>query len=269
MRTWVIGGAMMAAVAGTFPAVASAQLVVSSETVQEETALPGERYDGRVRVLNSGSDPIEVEIYQTDYLFQSDGKTEYPEAGTLARSNASWIRVSPATAVIPAGEEVGFAYTVSVPTGELAGTYWSMLMVEPLADAASLARSEDGLSVRTVVRFGVQVATHIREGAEHRLDIVGARVHADEEGRRLSFSLVNEGTAAYRPVVAVELYDTAGAMVAAESVERGLVYPGTSALQEFDLSALPDGTYRALVVVDTGAPDVFGAQFDLTLGPVR
>ena len=51
--------------------------------------------------------------------------------------------------------------------------------------------------------------------------------------------------------------------MAKEASERGLLYPGTSLRQEFRLGTLAAGTYKALVVVDTGGDQVFGGQFTL------
>lgn len=268
MRNLVFGMAAFAAAWG-MPAAAASQVMVASEAVQERTAAPGQTYEDRIRVYNQGSAPVELRVYQTDYVFQADGTTQYPAPGSEGRSNAAWLKVAPATVVVPAGEEVEIGYVVEVPAdGPLSGTYWSMVMVEPTGRdlATGSPPSDERLGVRTVVRFGIQVATHV-SGGEHVLDIAAAKVVRDPSGRRLiEFALRNQGSAGYRPDVALELYDAAGTLLATHTQQRGLLYPGTSTVQRFDLGDLPDGTYQALVVVDTDAADVFGAQFDLRLG---
>ena len=106
----------------------------------------------------------------------------------------------------------------------------------------------------------------MRGGGFHQLRFDDPRVVHEGGVRYLDVRLVNEGEARYRPKVAVEIYDRAGVLVSLLEEQRGLVYPGTSFLQRFDITDLEDGTLEALVLVDTGAPQLFGGQFTLRLG---
>lgn len=256
--------------AASAPAAAGAQIRVVGSSVQEREAAPGERYTGEIRLRNQGIEAKPVRIYRTDYLFYADGSNLYPDPGSHPRSNGDWIAVSPTDLVVPPGEEMGVTYQVTVPADPgAAGTFWSMIMVEPtepISDAPPES-DEPAIGLRTIVRFGIQVATHVPGEAEHRLRLGDPRVTRTDDGsRHLRFELVNEGEVGYRPKVSVEMYDEAGVLVATLEAQRGLIYPGTSALQRFDLSDLPGGSYEAVVVVDTGALQVFGAQFTLSLG---
>lgn len=251
------------------PDAAAAQIMVVGSSVQENQSAPGGTYTGEIRLRNQGPDAKPVRMYQTDYFFQADGTNRFPEPGSHARSNGAWVTVSPTDLVVPAGEDMTVTYQVEVPSGlSRAGTYWSMIMVEPtepLTDARE-DPSRPAIGVRTNVRFGIQIATHVPGDAEHRLRLGDPRVtNGDEGGRQLRFDLVNEGEVGYRPDVSVELYDVAGLLVATLEAQRGLIYPGTSAVQQFDLGDLQDESYEAVVVVDTGALKLFGAQFTLSL----
>lgn len=264
---WLTGAICLA---GMGPVRVAAQIMVVGNSVQEQQAASGERYTGEIRLRNQGTEAQPVRIYQTDYLFYADGTNLYPTAGSHPRSNGEWITISPMDLVVPGGEEVDVTYEVAVPAGgELAGTYWSMIMVEPTEAIVDIPEEtpEPVVGVRATVRFGIQVATHVPGEAQHALRLGNPRVTVDEGGSRsLEFQLVNEGGVGYRPAVSVEMYDDMAVLVATLEAQRGLIYPGTSALQRFDLSNLPGGSYEAVVVVDTGALEVFGAQFTLTLG---
>lgn len=266
----VVIAAGLALLLGSMAATAGAQIMVVGSSVQEHEAAPGEAYTGEIRLRNHGSDPQPVRVYQTDYLFYADGTNLYPDPGSHGHSNGEWIRVVPMDLVVPGGQEMGVTYHVTVPTDpSLGGTYWSMIMVEPAEPITDTPEDPErpAIGLRTIVRFGIQVATHMPAEAEHRLRLGDPRVTiGGDGGRHLQFELVNEGEVGYRPKVSVEMYDETGVLVTTLEAERGLIYPGLSALQRFDLTALSRGGYEAVVVVDTGAMTVFGAQFTLSLG---
>jgi hypothetical protein len=184
------------------------------------------------------------------------------------RSNAAWLRLPGSTLMIAPSSEAVLRYEVAVPEDADAGTtYWSMLMLEPGDRSGSdVAGSPGALTLRTVMRYGVQIATHVRGRAEPRVGLRRIRVVAGEgEARHLVFNVVNECESGFRPVVSLELFDTQGVSVATREAQRGLLYPGTSVLQRFDLGGLPPGDYEGQITVDTGGADVFGAQFRLSL----
>lgn len=271
MKVWMLG--LFSAAAVLMPLGADAQVMVVSNAVQEREALPGETYGGTIRLSNTSAEMQEVRVYQTGYLFHADGRSLHVAPDSQPRSNAGWMRVTPTSLVIAAGEVVDVSYTVSVPdAGVRAGTYWSMIMVEPLPRDVrdGSASGAPAVGVRTVLRFGIQVATHVSGDVPHRLRIDNASVVTGRAAEReLTFELINTGDAAYRPNVSVEIFDAQGASMETLEEQRGLIYPGTSTLQRFALTDLPAGQYEALVVVDTGAPEVFGAQIRLNVAATR
>jgi hypothetical protein len=107
---------------------------VIGELARKKTVRPGERYEGVVTVKNRGDTAAEVRLYQTDYLFYADGRNIYGEPGSAPRSNAPWITAGPAQLTVPPKGTSTFHYTVKVPEkNDLKGSFWSLLMVEPLA----------------------------------------------------------------------------------------------------------------------------------------
>lgn len=248
----------------------AAQVVVVSNSVQEHRAVAGESHSGVIRLRNNGGEAKEVRVYQTDYLFYADGRSEYADPGSHARSNARWLRVRPVSLVVAAGDQAEVHYTATVPVAgrePVTGTYWSMIMVEPV-EPVEAGPQQSGIGVRTVVRFGIQIATHVGAGsAVHRVQLGTPQVVVAADGTRaLELELGNNGEMGYRPKVTLELYDAGGGLVARIEEQRGLLYPGTGTLQRFPLGDLGQGNYEALLVVDTGAPDMFGGQFRLTIG---
>lgn len=246
------------------PAALAAQVSVISSTLEERQAAPGERYTGTVRLRNTSAGPQEARLYQTDYRFLADGRTFFAQPGTTPRSNAAWVQFNPARLTLAAGEEAVVAYAVSVPAGEeVRGSYWSVLMVET-ARPEPPAGARRGVGITPTVRYAVQVATHVGQ-AERRIAFEGARLVERGGARALEVDVVNTGQQADRLELHVDLFDAEGAPAGRLTSARGLVYPGTSIHQRFELPALPAGTYRALLVVDTGGDEVFGAEYTLRL----
>ncbi|MEP6619077.1 MAG: hypothetical protein ABJE47_07180 [bacterium] len=257
-----------AALAAMIPlAEASAQIAVLSDPVMENSAVPGQNAQGRLMLKNMSAEPQEARIYQTDYAFSADGRAAYGTPGATPRSNAKWIKLSTGYLVIPPGETVPVSYDIMVPSdSSLKGTYWSMLMVEAITDGSinsrrpPNARVQVGLSV--VTRYGTQIATHLGNPGTSRLAFDSLAATTDSTGQRgLRYDFINTGDRAQRYTMSVELYNEAGELVKKASQLRGLLYPGSSARQKFEVGALAHGTYTAVLVADAGGDQVFGGQF--------
>jgi len=253
------------------PAGGGRGMVVGGLT-RENAAQPGEKYQGTIVLKNSAEEPQELKVYQSDYLFFCDGTTQYGEPGKLKRSNADWVSFGPSWLTIPAKGTSIVNYAVEVPKDEsLRGTYWSMLMVELVGKESpesvlQPAENKSQLGVRQVVRYGIQMVTNIGDTGNPKPRFVETKLEAKEGGgRELLVDLVNDGDLWMRPLVWVELFDEAGRSVGKFEGGTMRVYPGTSVRYRIDLSDVPEGTYKALVVGDAGGERVFGARHTLKI----
>ncbi|MFT5145214.1 MAG: hypothetical protein ACI80V_001205 [Rhodothermales bacterium] len=116
------------------------------------------------------------------------------------------------------------------------------------------------------MRYGVQVATHITGTGHKNLALPDGKLIKSEEGE-VSFqvSLENVGSRMARPEVWVELYDDQGTAFGRREGVQNRIYPGTSVKQAIRLGDLGTGEYRALVILDDGENDVFGAKYRLKI----
>ncbi|HXD22472.1 MAG TPA: hypothetical protein VN613_03870 [Gemmatimonadaceae bacterium] len=257
--------ALTAVVLAAAPVAARAQIAVLSSTVVERTAAPGEKYEGTIIVSNPSAQPQVARIYQTDYRFASDGTAHYDEPGSTARSNASWITPQASRIVIPANSQVAVPYAVAVPLGDsLRGTYWSLIMVEgtPAEPGPGAGGAKPTVAIGAVMRYAVQLATHIRNSGSRTVEFTSPGASKTVTGGAvLDVDMTDTGERGFRPTLWVEVYDAQGALKAKVKQTRGLLYPGTSLHQHFDLGALPSGTYKAVVFADTGEDAVFATQY--------
>jgi hypothetical protein len=248
---------------------ALAQVVLHSSTVEEHTSSPGERYSGSIVLSNASDEPLAVRIYQTDYSFAANGTSEFPDPGTLPRSNARWVTLQGARIVIPAKGDAVVPYTVAVPKNDsLSGSYWSVIMVEGVAPhpAPSVRSGTPTMGLSSIVRYGIQVATHIDRSGKRTIRFADPSVSVDPSGKTsLDLDVFNDGERGYRPTVWIEVYDVEGIIRGKARQVRGLVYPGSSFHQHFDLGVLPKGKYKAVVFGDSGNEAVFARQFTINL----
>lgn len=247
---------------------ASAQILVTSPSVQERVARPGEEYAGTIDVRNTSTTAQKVSIRVVDYSFQADGTNRYDSAGTRPRSNAPWLTLTARTLEIPPQQQTTLGYVVRVPRSDsLHGSYASMVLVtgiprdEPTV-SGTRGRANAGLHSR--LSFGVQLATHLSGSAATQFAMEQLAISAPSSPERtLSVTVRNTGERAQRPMMSLELYRADGQLVASRKSQRGLIYPGSSVRQEFVLTGIPAGTYRALIQADAGEDDLFALQSDV------
>lgn len=251
---------------------ACAAIHVESSLYQEKETAPGALYRGTVTLRNSGELPVTAKLYLTDYSFSADGANRYSLPGTEPRSNGGWVHLAQEQVTIAPQASADVQYEVAVPADPaLHGSYWSMLMIEPLSAAES-----GGASVRhkgqvqaalsAVTRYGVQLATEIGNTGVRELRFDHPRLLKGPDGKKLlAVDVGNPGERTLRPQLALDLQLPGGAPVKGLPGGAHRLYPGSSAQFQIDVSALPGGTYRALLTADAGGDDVFGSQFDLTI----
>ena len=253
--------------------VAVSQVSVIGDLSNDKEAKPGERYDGLITVKNDSDEPQEVKVYQTDYSFACDGTNNYADPGTLTRSNAKWVSFSPSFFTVPPRGTATVNYTIQVPTDstakKLVGSYWSILMVEGIAkgsaeSAAQKDNKKPQMGIRQTIRYGIQVATHIAQTGTKKIDFLDAKLVTKDDGKKfLQVDIGNSGDVWVRPTMYVELFDDKGASKGKFPGVAYRLYPGTSVRQMIDLSTIQKGSYKALVVVDGGGEDAYGAEYNL------
>ena len=250
-----------------------AQISINGRLVHDFNLRPGETQSGTLLIQNETTDIQQARIYQTDYFFFADGTNLYEEPGSVSRSNADCIQFSPPVLTIPPGEILPVTFAVSVPDsndlGSLSGTYWSMLMVEGIlaGSAESTLPAENqqtNVGFNQVTRYGVQIATHIKDTGSRLVSFDNVQMIVDEDGNKFfQIDIVNEGESAIHPEMYVQIFGTDGLDHGKYEGTGYRMYPGTSIRQRIDLSSLDAARYQVLVVIDAGDEDVFGAQYEL------
>jgi hypothetical protein len=250
------------------PAVAVSGVTVLGGLARENTARPGDMYDDTILLKNTDGWACDVEIYQTDYAFYSDGVTVYGEPGSMERSNAEWISLAPPRLTIPANSTLPVHYRVEVPEAvNLGGSHWSIIMIESVESAGlqgvTDASGQNRVAVQTRIRYGVQVVTDLGDEAKPDIRFQDKRLVHEEAMKVLEVDLENTGDRWLSPGFSVELYDQEGKLAYRFESERKRIYPGCSVRHSIDVTGVPAGRYTALAIVAGGTEEDFGAQYDL------
>lgn len=252
----------------SLPLLSRAQVGVVNGLTQEKICRPGDVFQGFISVRNYGTEAEEVRIYQTDYSFTFDGKSYYDPPGAVSRSNAAWITVDRKLFNIPGSSQVDIRYSVRVPDDlSLVGTYWSVIMVEaiPKKEVQSEVneKKKTMLGVNQVMRYAVQIVTHIGDSGERSLKFLNVELLQEKDAKTFQVDVENVGTRWLRPSSFLELYNQKGELAGKYEGERLRLFPGTSVRFRFDVSEVKEGKLKALVVLDNRDAYVFGAQYTL------
>lgn len=240
-------------------------IMVLNDLTHENIASPGEKYPGGVELQNASREVKSVRIYQTDYWFSHTGESRYDNPGTLERSNASWVTVSELFLTLQPGEVRMVGYEVAVPSdAALRGTYWSVIMVEGIQPPDPSVNNA-GMAIQTVMRYAVQIITHIGETGTSDLEFVNLGLTRKDQVPALEVDIANTGERSLRPVLSIDLIDQAGSVVATITAERKRIYPGTSARILLRLEGIKPGSYSGVIIADCDEEHVFGADVNLEI----
>lgn len=244
-------------------AAASVEVVGSLKHLK--TAMPGETYKGQIKIQNSGTEPQEVKIYQTDLMYNYEDYTLYDPPVTHNRSNANWVQFSPKSTILQPQEIQYIQYEVTVPAGDsLRGTFWSVIMVEGVNPIDPSQQSK--LSISTVTRYAIQLVTELTDPGEGLLQFLEPSLITEGTELFLAIDLLNSGEHYISPELSVEFFDEAGNSVKKITVPKKGLYPNTSTRFRVKLEGLEGNkTYKALIIAAGKEQDVFGLEYTLYL----
>jgi hypothetical protein len=142
-------------------------------------------------------------------------------------------------------------------------------MVEPIPGESPESKDFDpektSMGVMTVLRFAIRMITHMGGTGSVQPQIIASRLVAEQDRRLLYVDIANTGTRLLRILLWSELYTEEGDFVGKYDGERLALFPGSSLRFKVDLTDVPKSKYKALVVIDCGNNDVFGANYTLIL----
>jgi len=256
--------------------VAQAAVSIEGPLTHKKVIEPGQTYRGAIQVRNSANKMAEVRVYQRNYLSNAKGERLYLSLSNkkgAKRSNAHWISFRPEILRVPPKSVAAVHYIVRVPKSRhLEGTYWSVLMVEPIPESSPLSskkrKKEVSVGIQQVMRFAIQMVSQIGDTGTGSLKLSNPRMYrdkADGDKRKFNIDIANNGSRWLVPLVWIDIFDTKGRHIGKFEGNQRRLYPGTSLRFTVDLSTLPKGRYRGLLIADAGEGEVYGSNISITV----
>jgi len=243
----------------------AADIVVGPLTIVIDAA-PGEMGSGYFRVVNDGETPEEVTVSLGDWFLDPQGNTQFAALGSLERSLAEWLELTPVTFQLEPGQVQRVDFTIDVPSG-VSGDHWALLFVEG-SEVTPIAETTGELQTRigAKVRYGVKVFQR-DPGATKAGRIVGMELLSTEP-LKIRVAFANTGDAVLWNVTGrVEIRDDTGATVRTLEMEEFTVLPGgeRELILEDEGERLAAGDYIALVIIDFGGDYLVGHQLQFKI----
>ena len=251
-----------------------AQLLMKGGYSHEFTTHPGGIYQKSISLTNQGKTPQEVKIYLEDYMFSAGAGSRFTPArlNKNPRSNSRWIQVRPNRLLLAPGASKTVSYTMTVPKGNLTGTYWSALIIEPVAPVSleSSQQKNNGkavqITIQQISRHAVQIVAQMGNSGNVKLQLKHPVLKKEKAKRSFSLDAYNSGNRWIKPTVWLDVYNQQGTFIGKFEGEGARVYPNTSATLGVDISRLKSGKYKGLFVVDGGNnADILATDVNLTI----
>jgi hypothetical protein len=246
----------------------AAQVSVLGTLTRESEVSPGQLVSGELTLVNESADGADVVLYVRDYRTSADQSSEFPQLGSLDRSNAAWIGLPTDQVHLDPGQRLAVPYQIQVPSSlDLDGTHWSVILIEPVGGQFKPINpnNQSAVQIDTVFRTAVQVVTHVAGPQAPQVQFLNGQVVEDGGRDELWIDLGNQGDRWVVPAVWAELFDPQGLSLGRFDAGKRRLYPDSSQRFSMDLGELPQGTYKAMVVVDGGASQVWGSTFELDI----
>lgn len=137
-----------------FSGIANAQEIEVSPGSMMFTANPGSSQTQQIYVRNKAKTEQSFVFNIADWLTDESGEVKYFSPGSVSRSCAEWVTITPSLVTLQPNESVGVNVTMLVPEGNNA-TKWAVVFVESAEERTGPE------AIDKDVRMGLQVAARI------------------------------------------------------------------------------------------------------------
>lgn len=242
-----------------------ASIVVTNGLTHSYKVKGGMVQKGIISIQNTANVSQNVKLYQQDYKYNATGASFYDDYGKNERSNLKWIQLNSNLVKIEAKSKVNVAYEITVPDNVMAGSTWSVILVEPVDDIIP-AKERQAVQLKSVIRYSIQIITTNEEAGESLLVFDTVNLNKRDGKSLLEIAVSNKGNLFHNTELSIELFDSEnGANLGLFKSDNMGLLPSNSKLFVIDLSSVPLGSYTASILATTIENIVFGLNIELNL----
>ncbi|ASK32759.1 hypothetical protein CEY12_12575 [Chryseobacterium sp. T16E-39] len=243
----------------------NASIVVLNGLTHSYKVENGQVYKGKIALQNTGSTSQNVKIFLQDFSYQSNGSIYYTTPHTNEKTNADWIKLNTTFLTLKAKEKTEVFYEITIPNNlTMAGSYWSVIIVEPVEDIKP-SDSKQGVNITSIVRYAIQIITdYDSEKVKPDLKFESIKIDKEEGKRILKIAIANHGVIYCKSSASVEIYNRkSGEKVGTFSTQAMGLLPQTSKLFPIDISKMPPDKYNAVIIATDEDENAFALNVEL------
>lgn len=261
---------------GTLVSQSGYSITISNASIQIRMD-PGQEVSSSFEIGNNEGKPLSLSIGAADWRQTETGGLRLADPGTLERSMADWITISPRQFVLDVDSVQQIDFTINVPEG-VTGTYWVGLLIE-VEDETAVGTSGDTVGLAIGTNFLVKIFVDIIPGQQPNAQLKGVQQRGLNP-LTMQVNFENTGNIQLEGVKGrVEIRNLEGDTIKSMPIREFSVLPGDvrnvlAIDQEAVLGeTLAAGRYLALAVIDIGEDFLLGGQLvfevkELALAPV-
>ena len=227
----------------------------------------GEKGTATFRVMNDGTETIRILVSIADWNRNLKGENQFfeeeTEKGSIARSCADWLTVSPPQLDIKPGQIREINVYVAVPP-EIEGTYWAIVFVEG-SPSPAVAK---GTQVSVIPRFGVKIY-ETPPGTARKSGKVSQMKLIETNPLKMEMIFQNTGNVDLKAEGRLEIRDVTGSTIREILIEKFPILPGAKRLLEIEDKEKPPlstGSYQTLGIIDYGDENLVAGQLIFEIG---
>lgn len=227
---------------------------------------PGSSQTQQISVRNKGNTEKSFIFNLGDWLTDETGEVKYFQPGTLPRSAADWITVSPALVTLQPNESAKINVTMLVPNDN-PSTKWAVLFVESAVEQVGPGAVDKGVKMGMTLsaRIAIPIFQSPNSNTLFKATIEGLTEKVEDTVRVYNTKVINLGD----KILNCKVYFTFSNLATAEEFtsdpKEFSLLPESNKEIQFKLDKpLEKGKYSVAAILDYGHSDQLeGIQIDI------
>jgi len=227
---------------------------------------PGSSQTQQVSIRNKASKEQSFIFNLGDWLTDEKGETKYFEPGTIPRSCADWITVSPSLITLQPNESAKINVTMLVPNDN-PSTKWAVMFVESAVEQVGASAVDKGVKMGMTLsaRIAIPIFQSPNSNTLYKATIEGLTETVQDSARIYNTKVINLGD----KILNCKVYFTfsnlmTGDEITSEPIEFSLLPESNKDIKYTLEQPLEKGNYSVAAILDYGHSDELeGIQIDI------